>query len=231
MRMAGFMYAAPVHIGVVGLGSGTLSCYAQPGQDWRFFEIDPAMVRIARDSGRFSFLRRCAPQAKMVLGDARLSLARQAPGSLNLLAVDAFSSDAVPMHLLTREALAVYRRALSKDGLLMVHISNRYLNLEPVLAQAAKAQHWSTAVYEYVPDTAAERQNASISIWVAMSPDPQTILGLRIFSGEDAYLWRPIVERPGFAGWSDDHASIIPLLEDFCNWMPSMLRGLCSKDQ
>jgi hypothetical protein len=100
-------------IGVVGLGAGTLTCYAQPGQDWRIFEIDPAMVRIART--RFSFLSRCAPGARIVLGDARLSLARQPPASLDLLAVDAFSSDAVPMHLLTREALAVYGRALQPD--------------------------------------------------------------------------------------------------------------------
>ncbi len=132
-------------VGVVGLGAGTLSCFAKPGQDWRFFEIDPAMVRIASDPYRFTFLSRCAPTAKIMLGDARLSLAREPAGRLDLLAVDAFSSDAIPIHLLTREALQVYRRALKQDGLLLIHISNRYLDLEPVLAAAAKRDGWHAA--------------------------------------------------------------------------------------
>jgi hypothetical protein len=224
MRTAARIYDHP-QIGVVGLGSGTLSCYAQPGQAWTFFEIDPAIVRIARDSGRFTFLRRCAPTARIVLGDARLSLARVPPGSFNLLAIDAFSSDAVPMHLLTREALAVYGRALSKDGLLLIHISNRYLDLEPVLAEAASAEGWTAAKYEYVPDGSDKIQNVSISVWVALSKDSNSIFALRIFSADDAYLWLPLARRPGFAGWSDDHASILPLLEDWRNFVPEMLRG------
>jgi hypothetical protein len=117
MASADVFHGESPRIGVVGLGTGTLSCYAMPGQSWTFFEIDPEMVRIARDPAQFSFLSRCAPQARIVLGDARISLSREKPGSLDLLAVDAFSSDAVPMHLLTREALQVYRRALSSDGL------------------------------------------------------------------------------------------------------------------
>jgi len=225
MRTAAGIYPPPVRIGVVGLGSGTLSCYAKPGQDWSFFEIDPAIVRIARDSGRFSFLSRCAPKAKMVLGDARISLAHQPPGAFNLLAIDAFSSDAVPMHLLTREALAVYGRALSKDGLLLVHISNRYLDLQPVLAQAAKADGWAAAIHEFAPTPEEEANDATISIWIAMSRDPNTIVSLRLFSGENAYLWRPLTPRPGFAGWSDDHASILPLLEDWHNFVPNVVIG------
>ncbi len=225
MRMAASSYDPPVRIGVVGLGAGTLSCYAQPGQDWRFFEIDPAIVRIARDSGRFTFLSRCAPQAKMVMGDARLSLARQPPGSLDLIALDAFSSDAVPMHLLTREALEVYSRALSRKGLLMVHISNRYLDLEPVLAQAAKAGRWSAAIKTYSPDLDEPVPNLTVSVWVAMSRDPDTITMLKIVSGEDAHMWHDLHVRPGFSGWSDDHASILPLLEDWHNFMPTILRG------
>ncbi|HYD37727.1 MAG TPA: fused MFS/spermidine synthase, partial [Allosphingosinicella sp.] len=138
-------------IGVVGLGSGTLSCFAEPGQDWRFFEIDPAIVRIASDSSRFTFLSRCAPRARIVLGDARLSIAREPAGRLDLLAVDAFSSDAIPIHLLTREALQVYRRALKPDGLLLIHISNRYLDLEPVLAAAAERDGWQAAALDYAP--------------------------------------------------------------------------------
>jgi hypothetical protein len=225
MRTAEAIYDAP-KIGVVGLGAGTLSCFAKPGQDWSFFEIDPAIVDIARDSGRFTFLRRCAPQARIVLGDARLSLARVKPGSFNLLAIDAFSSDSVPMHLLTREALGVYGRALSKDGLLLIHISNRYLDLEPVLAQAAKADGWHAALYEYAPSDEEKTPNLSVSVWVALSHDKESLFALRIFSADDAFHWRPLLARPGFTGWSDDHASILPLLEDWRNWLPEQLRGV-----
>ncbi|HEX8380280.1 MAG TPA: fused MFS/spermidine synthase [Allosphingosinicella sp.] len=211
-------------VGVVGLGTGTLSCYAQPGQDWRFFEIDPAMVRIASDPSLFTFLTRCAPAAKVVLGDARLSIAREAPGRLDLLAVDAFSSDAIPIHLLTREALQVYRRALKPDGLLLIHISNRYLDLEPVLAAAAARDGWRAAAFDYSPLPEEEGRNLSRSIWVAMTKDEDTLMTLRIASAEDAHLWRPLRGRPGFPGWTDDYASILPLLEDWPAWLPGVLK-------
>jgi SAM-dependent methyltransferase/chromate transport protein ChrA len=210
-------------IGVVGLGTGTLSCYASPGQDWTFFEIDPAIVRIASDPSRFSFLSRCAPQARVVLGDARLSLARQPPGRLDLLAVDGFSSDAIPIHLLTREALQVYRRALKPNGLLLVHISNRYLDLEPVLAAAAGQDGWHAAAFDYSPAVEEERRNLSRSIWIAMTRDKEALMTLRIASAEDAYLWRPLRSRPGFPPWTDDYASILPVLEGWQAWLP-MLR-------
>jgi SAM-dependent methyltransferase len=211
-------------VGVVGLGTGTLSCYAQPGQDWRFFEIDPAMVRIARDPSIFTFLSRCAPQAKVVLGDARLSLSREPAGRLDLLAVDAFSSDAIPIHLLTREALQVYRRALKPDGLLLIHISNRYLDLEPVLAAAAKRDGWHAAAFDYSPELGDEQRNLSRSIWVVMTRDKDSLLTLSIASAEDAHLWRPLLARPGFPGWTDDYASILPLLEGWSAWLPGVLK-------
>jgi len=219
-------HGANPRIGVVGLGTGTLSCYAMPGQSWTFFEIDPEMVRIARERGQFSFLRRCAPQARIVLGDARISLAREKPGSLDLLAVDAFSSDAVPMHLLTREALRVYRKALSPDGLLLVHISNRYLDLEPVLAAAARQDGWHGAVFDYAPSLDEQARNMTMSVWVALAPNADTLMALRISSADDAYLWRPLVERPGFPGWTDDYSSIIPLLEDWRNWVPDAIKDV-----
>ncbi|HEX8449509.1 MAG TPA: fused MFS/spermidine synthase, partial [Allosphingosinicella sp.] len=211
-------------VGVVGLGTGTLSCYARPGQDWRFFEIDPAMVRIARNPAIFTFLSRCAPTAKVVLGDARLSLSREPAGRLDLLAVDAFSSDAIPIHLLTREALQVYRRALKPDGLLLIHISNRYLDLEPVLAAAAKRDGWHAAAFDYSPEPGDEKRNLTRSIWVAMTRDKEALMMLRIASAEDAHLWRPLLRRPGFPGWTDDYASILPLLEDWQAWLPGVLK-------
>jgi spermidine synthase len=213
-------------IAVVGLGTGTLSCYAVPGQRWTFFEIDPEMVRIAQDPAQFSFLSRCAPQARIVLGDARISLGREPARSLDLLAVDAFSSDAVPMHLLTREALQVYRRTLKPDGLLLIHISNRYLDLEPVLAAAARQDGWHGAVFNYVPTADELARNMSMSVWVALAPQEDTLVALKVSSGGDAHIWRPLIVRAGFPGWSDDYASILPLLEDWRNWVPDSIKDV-----
>ncbi|HEY0044383.1 MAG TPA: fused MFS/spermidine synthase [Allosphingosinicella sp.] len=224
MAGAQALFGTGARIGVVGLGTGTLSCYARPDQEWRFFEIDPAMARIATGE-KFSFLSRCAPQAKIVFGDARISLTREAPGSLDILAVDAFSSDAVPMHLLTREAMAVYRRVLSPDGLLLVHISNRYLDLQPVLAVAAHEGGWAASVHEYVPTEDEEAASASMSVWVALSRDPQTIVRLKRLSGDDSVLWGELAGRRNFPGWSDDYASILPLIEEWRAWLPPVLRG------
>ncbi|MFL6863124.1 MAG: spermidine synthase [Allosphingosinicella sp.] len=217
LSAAPVLYGPAARIGVVGLGAGTLSCYAFPGERWTIFEIDPAMVEIARH--RFGFLPACAPGAKIALGDARISLSRVPAASLDELAVDAFSSDAVPMHLLTREALQVYARALAPDGLLLMHISNRFLDLEPVLA-AAKADGWSGMVCEFLPDMAEMQRNVSMSVWVAMARDPIALDRLRQAGGPDAAPWRPLVAQHGFAGWTDDHASILPLLEPWRSWLP-----------
>jgi len=202
---------------VVGLGSGTLSCYARPNQAWTFFEIDPAMVQVARN--RFSFLSRCAPQVRIVLGDARLSLVRQPANSIDILAVDAFSSDAVPMHLITREALRVYGRAVQPNGIVLFHISNRYLDLQPVVADLAARDGWHAEILQYVPDEQEEVLNATISVWIALSRNPATIERLKALSGDDSVNWEPIEPRPGFAGWSDDHASILPII-NFGSMLP-----------
>jgi SAM-dependent methyltransferase len=204
------MFGPNPRIGVVGLGSGTLSCYAFPNQSWTIFEIDPAMVEVARHE--FSFLSRCAPQARIVLGDARLSLARQPANSIDILAVDAFSSDAVPMHLLTHEALAVYGRAVQPNGIVLFHISNRYLELEPVIAELAQASGWQAAKLTYVPTEEEENNNATISVWIALSRSRETLQRLEQLSGEDSTAWRAVDLPPGFSGWTDDHASILPII-------------------
>ena len=225
------MFGPNANLGVIGLGSGTLACYAQHGQGWTFFEIDPEMVDVAWN--RFGFLRGClrgvsvvsagserllgaAPAGgRILLGDARLTLAHQPPGRLHMLAVDAFSSDSVPMHLLTREALAVYGRALHRDGIVLFHISNRYLDLKPVIADLARSGGWETAVLEYAPNPDEEVLNATMSVWIAMSRNPQSIIRLVELSGVDANQWQVLEPRPGFAGWTDDHASILPLIRAF----------------
>lgn len=200
-------------IGVVGLGAGTLACYRRPGQDWRFYEIDPAIERIARNPKRFSFLSRCAPGVPVEIGDARLVLAREVGANaapLDVLVVDAFSSDAVPMHLLTRDALETYARRLKPDGILLMHVSNRFLELEPVLA-AADSWGWHLAKRDYSPDAAGEKRGYSPSHWIVLARDPRAFSAFLQRTGSTK--WAPTVRRPGFDGWTDDFASILPVIK------------------
>jgi hypothetical protein len=203
LRAAPSLYGPAARIGIVGLGTGTLACYAQPGQHWRFYEIDPVVVRIARDSGAFTFLRRCAPSAQIVVGDARLSLSQEPAGNLDLLALDAFSSDAVPMHLMTREAFETYGRVLGRRGLLLVHVSNRYLDLGPVVARTAGG--WMAAQLPYQPKSSDPAETGSL--WIALTRDPE-VLGTLLTSGGD---WEPLPVTDT-APWTDDYASILPVL-------------------
>jgi hypothetical protein len=197
-------------IGVVGLGSGTLACYTRPGQDWRFYEIDPAMERIARDPAKFSFLERCNPGVPVEIGDARLTLAREGGAPLDLLVIDAFSSDAVPMHLLTREAFDVYAKRLAADGVLIVHVSNRFLELEPVVA-ATRAWGWHLAARDYQPGDGDRDHAYSHSYWIALTRDPAALALLKSSTGSTK--WTEVPARPGFGGWTDDYASILPLIK------------------
>jgi hypothetical protein len=210
MRAAPSLFGPAVRIGVVGLGAGTLACYAKPGQAWRFYEIDPVIVTLARDPKSFTFLSRCLPGGEVAIGDARIVLAGEPANSADVLAVDAFSSDSVPMHLLTTEAFATYRKHLSPNGLLMVHISNRYLDLSPVIAAAAQ-NGWSARIRNYAPDKAGEKLRYSPSVWVAMSPDPATIE--RLIAYDRAQPWGPLKPRPGFSPWGDGHASILSIIK------------------
>ncbi len=136
VRLTGMLAAITqreARFGVIGLGAGSLACHSASGEKWRFFEIDPVVVGIAK-SKSFTFLLNCQPNADIVLGDARLTFAREQDDSYDLLIVDAFSSDAIPMHLLTAEALRLYAAKIKPDGVVVLHISNRYLDLEQVLA-------------------------------------------------------------------------------------------------
>ncbi len=203
------LYGPDARVGVVGLGTGTLACYAQPGQRWRFYEIDPAVVRIARDTGQFSYLARCLPDPVIRLGDARIALGHEAANDLDLLALDAFSSDSVPMHLMTREAFATYARVLSRDGLLLVHVSNRFIDLNPVVAAAAAEGGWTAMQLRYRPSTLDEADRATRSDWIAMSRNPAAIAALK---AQDPN-WAPLIGRPGFTVWTDDYSTILPLLK------------------
>ncbi|HWV55663.1 fused MFS/spermidine synthase [Pseudorhodoplanes sp.] len=130
---------APINVAVVGLGTGTLACQMKPGDQLTYYEIDPSVVRIAKDTRRFTFLSECAPDARIVVGDARLTLADARDGQYDVIIVDAFSSDAIPTHLLTREAMAIYKNKIKPDGMVLMHISNKHMTLTPVVAGIAGA--------------------------------------------------------------------------------------------
>lgn len=209
MRAAPELFGRAARIDVVGLGTGTLACYARPGESWTFYEIDPVVVRIAENPKQFSFLSNCLPDARIAIGDARLSLERAPAHAADLIVVDAFSSDSIPIHLLTREAFADYGRRLSANGLLLIHISNRFLDLKPVVAANAAAGHWFAARRWYVPLVEAATLHESESQWIALSQSRETLDRLVRGSGEE---WQPLKMRPGFTPWTDDHASVLPLI-------------------
>ncbi|MEJ7811767.1 MAG: fused MFS/spermidine synthase [Gemmatimonadaceae bacterium] len=193
------------HVAVIGLGTGSLSCYGLPEQEWTYYEIDPLVERIARDERYFTFLRDCPPRTRVVLGDARVSLERAPAGSYDLVVLDAFSSDAIPVHLLTREAIRVYTRALRDGGLLVIHISNRHLALEPVVAALARDAGLAARVQSWRPTTAAERTGyVSASKWIVLGRRAEDLGPL----AADA-RWRALRERSDVGPWTDDFSNII----------------------
>ncbi|MBA4308463.1 MAG: hypothetical protein C0429_17175 [Sphingopyxis sp.] len=212
------LYGPTASIGVVGLGTGTLACYRRPGQYWQFFEIDPLVIEIARERKIFSFLEKCAPDVPITLGDARLTLAAVPEGKFDILALDAFSSDSIPLHLLTKEAFATYRKALKPNGLLLVHISNRYIDLNPVVAAEAKANGWSAALRHDSPTEQLMNRGNRASQWIALSRDPAKLAELtgkvdtvksRYYNSEQ---WLQL-DAPGKTSpWTDDYASVLPHL-------------------
>jgi spermidine synthase len=191
-------------VGVVGVGLGTLGCYSRPGQQWTLFEIDPTVIELARRPD-FSFLRECLPTARVVIGDARLKLAEAAPASFDILVVDAFSSDAIPMHLLTKEAFAIYRRALRPGGLLMVHISNRHLELRPVVRTGGESVGMTGVLGAAAGEPLVRGYE---STWTALSADPAVIERVK---ATEPSLWVGLPLGPR-VHWTDDHASILPVL-------------------
>jgi len=192
-------------VAVVGLGAGTLATYARRGQRWTFYEIDPMVKRIAENPRFFTYLSECAVPYNVVLGDARLALRTADPGEYDLIVLDAYSSDAVPIHLLTREALQLYLQKLGPRGILAFHISNRHFELDPVLAAlATDLRLWATARYDSPISDAEENEGKSISDWVFLARGPRD---LRPWSAEPG--WAPPIGRPRFPVWTDDYANAL----------------------
>lgn len=195
--------ARRVPVGVVGLGVGSLAAYGQPGQELTFFEIDPAVERIARDSGYFTYLADSAANCRVMLGDARLSLAREPNGHYALIVVDAFSGDAIPVHLLTREAMQLYVSKLTAGGILAFHISNRFLDLAPVLGNVAEELRLAGLDELYRVNEAEMRQGGSDSHWVVVA---RRAADLQWLARDDR--WQPLVAQPDLPVWTDDYTSL-----------------------
>jgi SAM-dependent methyltransferase len=193
----------PRKLGVVGLGTGSLAAYGRPGDKIRFYEINPLVEPLARRY--FTFLGRSKAATEVVLGDARLSLEAEAPQGYDLLAIDAFSSDAIPVHLLTREAFTLYFRHLAPGGVLAVHVSNRYLELQPVVRASVDAFGWKALVVD--TDSDAEEGTYG-STWVLMTRDGGFFEHPAFLDNEDV---KPLPSKALL--WRDDFSNLFRVLK------------------
>ena len=199
-----------MRVGLVGLGIGTLATYARPGDQFRFYEINPMVERLARKY--FHYLSDCRGKVDVIHGDARLTLDRETPQNFDVLVLDAFSGDAIPVHLLTVEAFAIYRKHLAPGGIVAVHISNRHFDLRPVVDAIADHDHLATAAI-HSDDTS---YGGFSSLWVLVSPDPKALEVDRISQAASAQDNRRVL-------WTDNHASLVEVL-----WLTSA-KNLWSK--
>jgi SAM-dependent methyltransferase len=192
----------PRSIGVIGLGAGTLAAYGRPGDRITFYEINPAVIPIARNV--FTYLRDSAAQIDIVEGDARTSLNREPPQRFDVLVIDAFSGDAIPLHLLTAQALALYRRHLAPGGILAFHISNQHVDLEPAIALLAQSAGMQALRVSSAPNDDRGEYSAK---WVLVADNPAFFA-----QPEVAAAGHPAAFLPGLRLWTDDYSSLLPVL-------------------
>jgi SAM-dependent methyltransferase len=198
----------PVRVGVIGLGTGTIAAYGRPGDLYRFYDIDANVIQIARSE--FTFLADSQAKVEIALGDARLTLEREPPEGFDVLAVDAFSSDAIPVHLITREALQTYVRDLKPDGIVAFHVSNRFLDLIPVVARLAKELDLHATLISDDPDDEDDDKSfKSRSDWVLVSPQARALEAPAIVQAGA----QPPKERPEWRAWTDDYSNLLQILK------------------
>jgi hypothetical protein len=196
-------------VGVIGLGAGSLASYAKPDESWTFYEINPAVVRFAQNPEYFTFLSSSAARKmKIVSGDARISLEDAEPDAYGLLVLDAFSSDAIPVHLITRQALELYIRKLDSEGMLAFHITNRYLRLEPVFGKLASELNLVARTRNELESPADIRASGrEPSQWLVMA---RSELGLGAIRNDPA--WHPVAVSPETPVWTDDFSNLAGVL-------------------
>ncbi len=196
-----------LRIAVVGLGAGGIMGYAKPGQNWTLYEIDPFVAQIASDPKLFGFLSGSPAPYRIVLGDARQELKSAPQDAYDVLILDAYSSDTIPVHLITREALDIYRQKLAPGGVLVWHISNKFFDLEPVIGRLASDGGWQSRIRLNLNVTDAQRDKDGIapSIWAVLAREPADFGALNRNAN-----WRPM--RTSAQLWSDQKSSLWPLL-------------------
>jgi hypothetical protein len=193
---------APLRVAVIGLGSGTLVCSAQPGEQWKFFEIDQSMVDAARDPKNFTYIKSCMPDLKPVIGDARLTFAREPDGIYDMIIVDAYSSDAIPIHLATQEAMAIYKAKLAPQGVVVMHVSNRHLELASVIVGIADANDLKSWVYN---EDSNRDDEYIFPTNVVVSAREEADVG-RLASSD---VWVETEIDNGQRVWTDDYSNVL----------------------
>jgi hypothetical protein len=194
--------AGPIRVGSIGLGAGVLTAYGRPGDTYRIYDINSLVPQIAET--QFSFYPHLPADKRILLGDARLTLERQESQQFDVLSVDAFTGDAIPVHLLTREAAALYFRHLKPHGILAVHISNWYLDLAPVCARDAESLGAKAVV---VQDDGGDATYRTASTWVLITDEPRWF-DAASFAGA---TMSPAVAATGFRGWTDDYSNVLQI--------------------
>lgn len=201
-----FTTLAPQNVAVMGLGAGMVACYTAPNRHFTYFEIDPTVVVMAKKW--FSYLDTCE-MPSIIIGDGRLAMA-QHEGKFDLILLDAFSSDSIPIHLLTTEALGIYLAHLNPNGVIAFHISNRFFNLAPPIAAIAKAHHLTSKARFFQPSAESLKNLTAVaSHYVIVSPKPETIAAL------DAKGWKTLIPAPDTPIWRDDYAHILSAMKPF----------------
>ena len=189
--------------------------YLRPGQTLTYYEIDPLVAQIAEDPRYFTYLKQCAPATKIVLGDARLKIRGAQDGGYGLIVLDAFSGDSIPMHLITKEALALYESKLAPGGIIAFQISSLYFNLGPTLGNLAQDAHM-TALIAYDTDVTAAQRAAGKqpSIWVVMAREPTDLSALTA-NKNGTFVWQPLRGRPDSRLWTDDYSNLLGVVKSF----------------
>jgi hypothetical protein len=202
LAIVGCRTKSPQRVGLIGLGTGTLAAYGRPGDRYQFYEINPLCVEIAREE--FTYLRDSRAEIHVTLGDGRLALEREPPQEFDVLVVDAFTGDSIPVHLLTAEALALYLRHLKGEGVLAFHITNIFLDLRPVIARVA--QHFGKEGYVVYSDGDDDRGTDGAT-WVLVTTD-----GTRLAVERLGQPLEKIQAREGVHLWRDDYSSVFSVL-------------------
>jgi hypothetical protein len=193
---------AALRVAVIGLGSGTLACASEPGETWKFFEIDQSMVDTARDPRYFTYIKSCQPDLKPVMGDARLTFAREPDGVYDLIIVDAYSSDAIPIHLATQEAMKIYKDKLAPQGAVLMHVSNRHLELSSVVVGIAEANDLKSWVYS---EDSGRDGEYIFSTSVVVSAREEADIG-KLASSEQ---WAETEADEKQRVWTDDYSNVL----------------------